>query len=194
MTNHYTDTTRQDELELEVTRLTAENEKLTAQLAQCYILSGADPDGDEDWRLATMAVAEVKHLREEDDESCEENLKLHEENERLLAANKKLTITLDDIYKAFLSRHGCFPLDIATEEQKQWKSAMLNSKQALQANHLNQRWDAERRVIEAAKTLWKSRKPIALNDRQYFENPRITASTVVEADLFEALHALEDKG
>lgn len=38
-----------------------------AALAECYRLTGADPDGDEDWRLAPHAVAEVKRLREESD-------------------------------------------------------------------------------------------------------------------------------
>lgn len=40
---------------------------LTSQLAECYRLSGADEDGNEDWRLALHAVAEVKRMREESD-------------------------------------------------------------------------------------------------------------------------------
>lgn len=39
--------------------------KLQADLAECYRLSGADPDGNEDWRLAEHAVEEVKRMRAE---------------------------------------------------------------------------------------------------------------------------------
>lgn len=41
---------------------------LQAALAECYRLTGADPDGNEDWRLAPNAVAEVRRLREQADE------------------------------------------------------------------------------------------------------------------------------
>lgn len=37
--------------------------ELENQLAECYRLSGADPDGDDDAMLAKSAVAEVKELR-----------------------------------------------------------------------------------------------------------------------------------
>lgn len=43
--------------------LRAENERLRADLAKCYKLSGADPDGNEDWRLAPKAVKEVRDMR-----------------------------------------------------------------------------------------------------------------------------------
>jgi DNA repair exonuclease SbcCD ATPase subunit len=43
-------------------------EEAESQLAECYRLTGADPDGDEDWRLAPFAVQEVKRFREESDE------------------------------------------------------------------------------------------------------------------------------
>ena len=46
----------------------AEIERLQGMLAQCYRLSGADPDGDEDWRLAEEAVEEVTRMRREFDE------------------------------------------------------------------------------------------------------------------------------
>lgn len=39
-----------------------------AALAECFRLSGADPDGNADWRLAPRAVREVRRLREEHDE------------------------------------------------------------------------------------------------------------------------------
>lgn len=37
------------------------------RLGECYRLTGADPDGDESWRLAPHAVEEVRRLREEHD-------------------------------------------------------------------------------------------------------------------------------
>lgn len=40
-------------------------ERLEKALADCYRATGADPDGNEDWRLAEHALAEVKRLREE---------------------------------------------------------------------------------------------------------------------------------
>lgn len=36
-------------------------------LAECYRLSGADPDSNEDWRLADRAVVEVAQMRREFD-------------------------------------------------------------------------------------------------------------------------------
>src|SRR5271154_388847 len=49
----------------QVEGLKAQIAALTVQLAECYHLSGADPDGAEDWRLAPHAVTEVRRLREE---------------------------------------------------------------------------------------------------------------------------------
>lgn len=42
---------------------------LEAHLAKCYRLFGADPDGNEDWRLAPHAVEEVRRLRQESDKA-----------------------------------------------------------------------------------------------------------------------------
>lgn len=42
-----------------------ERARLTADLAECYRISGADPDGDSDEHLAKHAVQAVKELREE---------------------------------------------------------------------------------------------------------------------------------
>ena len=39
-----------------------------AALAECYRLTGADTDGDEDWRIARRAVQEVRRLRQEHDD------------------------------------------------------------------------------------------------------------------------------
>lgn len=41
--------------------------KLQGDLAECYRLSGADPDGDSDEHLARYAVAEVRRWRREFD-------------------------------------------------------------------------------------------------------------------------------
>lgn len=55
----------------ELAKLKAENEQMKASLAECYRLSGADPDGNEDWRLAPYAVEEVRRMRAENDEYVE---------------------------------------------------------------------------------------------------------------------------
>lgn len=39
-------------------------EQAIAMLAECYRLTGADPDGNEDWRLAEQAVDKVREMRE----------------------------------------------------------------------------------------------------------------------------------
>jgi ribulose bisphosphate carboxylase small subunit len=50
-----------------VEEIISEIERLQHDLAECYRLSGADPDGDDDWRLAERAVTEVKRMRGEYD-------------------------------------------------------------------------------------------------------------------------------
>jgi len=50
-----------------IERLRQELRNLVNLLAECYRLTGADPDGNEDWRLAPHAVAEVRRLRAEHD-------------------------------------------------------------------------------------------------------------------------------
>ena len=58
-------------------------ERLRADLAQCYCLTGADPSGgmtgdiNEDWRLAPYAVDEVRRLRAECDEAHAEVVEAH---------------------------------------------------------------------------------------------------------------------
>lgn len=61
--------------------LRAEVAQQQAQLAECYRLSGADPDGNEDWRLAPEAVEEVRQLRQDSDA----------EADRALALDKRVT-------------------------------------------------------------------------------------------------------
>lgn len=56
----------------EVTRFAAsEVQRLRGMLAECFRLSGADPDGNEDWRLAESAVEEVRRLRAESDDDSD---------------------------------------------------------------------------------------------------------------------------
>jgi hypothetical protein len=43
--------------------------QLESWLAQIYRLTGADPDGNEDWRLAPMVVEEVARMRQELDDT-----------------------------------------------------------------------------------------------------------------------------
>lgn len=46
---------------------------IESELAQCYKLSGADPDDNVDAMLAPRAVEEVKRLRKDYGEACQEN-------------------------------------------------------------------------------------------------------------------------
>ena len=55
--------------------------ELQHQLAECYRLSGADPDGNEDWRLAPRAAEEVKRMRDELD-AAQTEIWLHEQQDR----------------------------------------------------------------------------------------------------------------
>lgn len=48
-----------------------EAKRLRSDLAECYRITGADPDGDDDAMLARKAVAAVKRLREESDTEAE---------------------------------------------------------------------------------------------------------------------------
>ena len=60
----------------EVRRLRAERRRHVAALAECYRLTGADPDGHSDRALAPYAVREVGRLRDELDEVDEANVAL----------------------------------------------------------------------------------------------------------------------
>lgn len=48
-----------------LTEQDAEIARLLGLLADCYRATGADPDGNEDWRLAEDAVTEVQRLRQD---------------------------------------------------------------------------------------------------------------------------------
>jgi hypothetical protein len=62
--------------------LLAEVDRLTADLAECYRLTGADPDGNEDWRIARYAVVEVRALLQELTDAEDEVDRLTAEIER----------------------------------------------------------------------------------------------------------------
>lgn len=52
----------------ESSSLRAKLQQAYAWLRECYELTGADPDGGEDWRLAPYAPREVKRLRLENED------------------------------------------------------------------------------------------------------------------------------
>lgn len=68
---------------------------LREQLGQCFRLSGADPDGNENWRIAPRAVDAVRQLREDYDSACDEAERLRERVAELDAQNKLLSDDLD---------------------------------------------------------------------------------------------------
>lgn len=78
--------------------------------------------------LSTMRVADCRVLADFLEDVCD----VHEASamaEALRSAPKAAVsdaamVALADLTDAFLSRHGCFPLDIATEEQRHWRRAM----------------------------------------------------------------------
>jgi len=81
-------------------------------LAECYRWSGADPDGNEDWRLADRAVEEVKRLRQESDE----------ENTRLEAEVAGLRQELQET-KSFRVQHARIQ-GAANSWQQGWQAAL----------------------------------------------------------------------
>lgn len=59
---------------LNMVRVETDQEKIARlehDLAECYRLTGADPDGNEDWRLAAHAVEAVREFRQEYDEASD---------------------------------------------------------------------------------------------------------------------------
>jgi hypothetical protein len=59
-----------------------ERDERNGWLAECYRQSGADPEDDEDWRLAPNAVGAIKELRADYDDACEEIFELARRAER----------------------------------------------------------------------------------------------------------------
>jgi len=69
---------------------------LQAQLATCFKLSGADPDGNEDWRLAPHAVEEVTRLRNDCDELGDEIGALREQLTQRTAELAQILAAVDE--------------------------------------------------------------------------------------------------
>ncbi len=87
----------QDSLDM-LTDSRRETEQATKQLAGCYRLSGADPDGNEDDKLAPYAVEEVKRLRKEYEELGEETEQLRQERDAArLAAERRWNQARDSL-------------------------------------------------------------------------------------------------
>lgn len=72
-----------------------------SNLAQCYLLTGADPDGNEDWRLAPYAVSEVARLRAEHDDLEQRitELESQRENWRMSSVCRELQAKCDELEK-----------------------------------------------------------------------------------------------
>ena len=80
------------ELEQEKSRLAHINvdlqtdaDMLTSRLAECYRQTGADPDGNEDWRLAEHAIDEVSNIRKAKEAAERQVLALREALKKLIA-------------------------------------------------------------------------------------------------------------
>ena len=78
-------------------------EALQAQLATCFKLSGADPDGNEDWRLAPHAVEEVTRLRNDCDELGDETGALREQLAQRTAECDALKLVNDTHMKTVMT-------------------------------------------------------------------------------------------
>jgi len=76
---------------------------LQAQLATCFKLSGADPDGNEDWRLAPHAVEEVTRLRNDCDELGDETGALREQLAQRTAECDALKLVNDTHMKTVMT-------------------------------------------------------------------------------------------
>ncbi len=68
---------------VEIQDAIAEIERLQGLLADCFRESGADTDGNEDWRIAPSAPQEVAVLRKDYDECCEDAERLREALEEI---------------------------------------------------------------------------------------------------------------
>jgi hypothetical protein len=87
------------DLRAELDQLRQQVEKLEHDLAECYRLTGSDPDGDSDSMLAKHAVGAVRELREEAD-------KAGDWEERAVSAGQRLAALLGYI-AAHLDNGDC---------------------------------------------------------------------------------------
>lgn len=74
-------------------------DKAIADLAECFRLTGADPDGNEDWRLSERAVAEVAQLRKDSDDAPNWEINY--------ATIKDLADELAEAVEKFIENDGC---------------------------------------------------------------------------------------
>lgn len=74
---------RAESAEAELAAANARAEKAERDLAECFRQSGADTDGDEDWRIAKDAVQEVTRMREDWDK-CEDDCSTLREKVKVL--------------------------------------------------------------------------------------------------------------
>ena len=93
---------------LDISELLAALATAEDQLAECYRLSGADPDGNEDWRLAPYAVNAVKNLRANLDEADQEAEKLRAQLATAEAEGRRLAAVVHEYQQAdaFHERQG----------------------------------------------------------------------------------------
>ncbi len=112
--SHAKERLRADVCDSQITDLIQEKMAAEGRLAECFRLTGGDPDGNEDWRLASDAVAEVRRLRKESDDNGDRADKAEKqrdaaeaERDRLLTKQQDnlLTLTLQrDAAEAALAR------------------------------------------------------------------------------------------
>lgn len=81
--------------------------KPEAQLAECYRLSGADSDGDDDAHLAKHAVQAVRELREQSDANNLEELELREKAEQRLEKLERWLAERDPLWPDSFNERSC---------------------------------------------------------------------------------------
>lgn len=111
----------------EIERLREARTEHIAMLAECYRLSGADTDGDEDWRFAPRAVEAVRELRTDYDEACEADDKamrfMAAERDRLREALRECA---DDLAAEVGGRYADLPLaELRPDERRRYERDMV---------------------------------------------------------------------
>lgn len=99
-------------------------EKLEASLAECYRLTGADPDGDSDSMLAQHAVEEVRRLRGESDRAEGER------DERILERDGYVVGKLRERARAETAEKQLVEVRELEREREQWKTPLRELLQA----------------------------------------------------------------
>lgn len=90
---------------------------------------GLNERGIENGGNRMVELVEKQYIsREDHDRRVTELL---EANNRMLERARGLRVSLGRLYRVFLERHGCFPLDRTNEEQRRRNEAMLEAKNLL---------------------------------------------------------------